>query len=316
MALLGLVALPNHAFLSPRSHYSLLISRRSTSPAPASPPPLLAEKSSAAVDGASPETPVPPPQYTGYQLENGTWVDEFGPRNGPPMNYWKVSAQKRLDDGREELLASCAIALAAPGSDADAEAKMCERLGWFEGRESKRKISLSPKVEGEWELAHVFIPPPPPPPPLPGGSGSDSDSDSAAPPADAEAVQAVEAAQGFLRRYALFQAMAAPLSEGEKMLRAEEAYEQELRCVPRGDCEDGNEEAAAVVGTFSSPDGLVQRTYDFAQLPSGVDDKRDGAEAGMLALVPRTVTCTYLDADLRIECAQESGARMIFLKIK
>ena len=132
----------------------------------------------------------------------------------------------------------------------------------------------------------------------------------------AEAVQAVEAAQGFLRRYALFQAMAAPLSEGEKMLRAEEAYEQELRCVPRGDCEDGNEEAAAVVGTFSSPDGLVQRTYDFAQLPSWVDDKRDGAEAGMLALVPRTVTCTYLDADLRIECAQESGARMIFLKIK
>ena len=28
--------------------------------------------------------------------QNGTWVDELGPRNGPPMNYWRQAMDERL----------------------------------------------------------------------------------------------------------------------------------------------------------------------------------------------------------------------------
>ena len=66
----------------------------------------------------------PPPCYAGYQLSNGTWVDEFGPRNGPPMNFWRYSQKGRLEEGVENLKRECTEALFSSdvGSTARTEA--------------------------------------------------------------------------------------------------------------------------------------------------------------------------------------------------
>lgn len=88
-----------------------------------------------------------PPQYTGHRLENGTWVDAIGARNGPPVNFWKSSQLDRLIAAQADLLYSidqCNID------------DVMNKLTWFEERNGQRKIATSPKVEGDWLLRGVF----------------------------------------------------------------------------------------------------------------------------------------------------------------
>mmetsp|Transcript_17802 Transcript_17802/g.40186 ORF Transcript_17802/g.40186 Transcript_17802/m.40186 type:complete len:181 (+) Transcript_17802:276-818(+) len=79
----------------------------------------------------------------GWKDESGNWFDEDGPRDGPPMNYWRQSADQREYNRDMDV-----VNLLLEGSSAtDAVQLALEKL---EGRNSARYPSLSRKVLGQW----------------------------------------------------------------------------------------------------------------------------------------------------------------------
>ena len=46
----------------------------------------------------------PKPQFDGYRGDDGKWYDSVGPRNGPPVNYWRSSQRKKLEEKHAALL--------------------------------------------------------------------------------------------------------------------------------------------------------------------------------------------------------------------
>lgn len=75
----------------------------------------------------------------GWRDESGQWFDEDGPRDGPPLNYWRQSADEREYDG-------ALSAVDAVLAEYDVESTV-ERL---EHRCSSRRPSLSRKLLGRW----------------------------------------------------------------------------------------------------------------------------------------------------------------------
>lgn len=94
------------------------------------------------------ESSAPPPQYTGDRLDNGTWVDAYGIRNGPPVNFWKSNQFARLLTAQAELL----HLIDGSGETDDA----INKIQWFEKRNGQRNIATSPKIEGYWVLNGVL----------------------------------------------------------------------------------------------------------------------------------------------------------------
>jgi len=75
----------------------------------------------------------------GWQDSDGNWFDEDGPRNGPPQNYWRQSADEReYDDAME--------AVDAVVAEYDVKA----RVAALEKKNSARKPLLSRKILGRW----------------------------------------------------------------------------------------------------------------------------------------------------------------------
>merc|ERR1719356_722707 len=75
----------------------------------------------------------------GWQDEEGNWFDENGPRDGPPQNYWRQSADER-EYGRDM------DAVDAIMKGYDNEAIVAD----LEHRNSSRRPSMSRKVLGRW----------------------------------------------------------------------------------------------------------------------------------------------------------------------
>ena len=79
----------------------------------------------------------------GWKDEKGDWFDEDGPRDGPPMNYWRQSADQREFDQDMDVID---LLLLEGSSASDARDALTE----LEGRNSARYPSLSRKVLGQW----------------------------------------------------------------------------------------------------------------------------------------------------------------------
>lgn len=75
----------------------------------------------------------------GWQDAEGNWFDKDGPRNGPPMNYWRQRA-----DEREYNQAMGAADAVMSEYDIESEVRGLEK------RSSVRKPSLSRKMLGRW----------------------------------------------------------------------------------------------------------------------------------------------------------------------
>ena len=230
------------------------------------------------------ESPVcamaPLPSYAGYQLSNGTWVDEFGPRNGPPMNFWRYSQKRRLEEGAEKLKLECTKALFSSdlGSAArtEANAVVQELVEWFENREGKKAISISSKVEGSWDLMYII-------------SGRKDRSDEGA-----------NQRADFLRKHKIFQHIDIVLKDGEKAMEVGVKYDfitqiarlQYLSTVPV--YEDGI--LCNIPGTFLTTDGRVERKYAYAWPDNwNADEESTLCSTFKNFVAPTKTKCTYLD---------------------
>lgn len=81
----------------------------------------------------------------GWKDESGNWFDEDGPRDGPPLNYWRQSADQR--EYNRDLDVVDLLLEGSRSSSTDAARLAVEKL---EGRNSARYPSLSRKVLGQW----------------------------------------------------------------------------------------------------------------------------------------------------------------------
>lgn len=109
--------------------------------------------SAATDDGTSTSllTPYPAMHWTvpgfkvGWQDDEGKWFDEDGPRNGPPLNYWRQAADEK--EYAKNMRAVDAVLSDAPDLE--------EVVVALEQRNSARKPTLSRKLLGSWApLAH------------------------------------------------------------------------------------------------------------------------------------------------------------------
>lgn len=75
----------------------------------------------------------------GWKDDDGNWFDKDGPRNGPPLNYWRQRA-----DEREYSQAMGAIDAVLSEREIESEVFQLEK------RSSVRKPSLSRKMLGRW----------------------------------------------------------------------------------------------------------------------------------------------------------------------
>mmetsp|Transcript_30306 Transcript_30306/g.54879 ORF Transcript_30306/g.54879 Transcript_30306/m.54879 type:complete len:294 (-) Transcript_30306:76-957(-) len=75
----------------------------------------------------------------GWQDDEGNWFDEDGPRNGPPMNYWRQRSDEREYNG-------CMDVVDAVLAEYDIESKVAS----LEKKSSVRKPSLTRKLLGQW----------------------------------------------------------------------------------------------------------------------------------------------------------------------
>lgn len=80
-----------------------------------------------------------PGYKVGWRDENGNWFDEDGPRNGPPQNYWRQSADER-EYNREMAVVDAVLA------EYDIESAVRS----LEKRRSTRLPSMSRKILGSW----------------------------------------------------------------------------------------------------------------------------------------------------------------------
>lgn len=76
---------------------------------------------------------------TGWKDDDGNWFDKDGPRNGPPLNYWRQRADEREYD-------QAMGAIDAVLSECEIESEVLQ----LEKRSSVRKPSLSRKMLGRW----------------------------------------------------------------------------------------------------------------------------------------------------------------------
>jgi len=85
--------------------------------------------------------------------ENGVWMDQDGPRNGPPQNYWRQNADERVFGKSVDLIQELLKSAEAQGEkdvdilEIDAFNEMIDRL---ERTNSIRTPSLNRMVLGDW----------------------------------------------------------------------------------------------------------------------------------------------------------------------
>mmetsp|Transcript_23657 Transcript_23657/g.56024 ORF Transcript_23657/g.56024 Transcript_23657/m.56024 type:complete len:321 (-) Transcript_23657:126-1088(-) len=103
---------------------------------------------------------MPKIQYTvpGMKLgwkENGVWMDEDGPRNGPPQNYWRQNSDERLHQNnialiKELLKEFCLEAPSEQEVDILQSESVSETIDRLERSNSMRLPSLNRAVLGDW----------------------------------------------------------------------------------------------------------------------------------------------------------------------
>lgn len=76
----------------------------------------------------------------GWRDENGDWFDEDGPREGPPLNYWRQKADERAREQDMALVDEILDSSSIPAS----------LLATLESRNSVRFPALSRKLLGRW----------------------------------------------------------------------------------------------------------------------------------------------------------------------
>ena len=80
------------------------------------------------------------PNYkVGWQDEKGNWFDDDGPRNGPPQNYWRQTADERSYKIDMDALSSVRL-----------ELNVEETIRSLEKRNGVRRPSLHRKLLGSW----------------------------------------------------------------------------------------------------------------------------------------------------------------------
>uniref|UniRef100_A0A7S3Q0U3 Uncharacterized protein n=1 Tax=Chaetoceros debilis TaxID=122233 RepID=A0A7S3Q0U3_9STRA len=80
-----------------------------------------------------------PGYKVGWRDENDNWFDEDGPRNGPPQNYWRQSA-----DEREYNMEMAVVDAVLAEYDIESAVRSLEK------RRSTRLPSMSRKILGSW----------------------------------------------------------------------------------------------------------------------------------------------------------------------
>jgi len=93
-----------------------------------------------------------PAQYDGWQAEDGTWYDALGPRNGPPVNFWRSSQTRRILEKTAALLEACEAVQSGEASD---ESELNSVVAWFEERNGMVRPAAHQKAIGAWDLRFV-----------------------------------------------------------------------------------------------------------------------------------------------------------------
>lgn len=96
--------------------------------------------------------PMPTIQYSvpGMKLgwkENGVWMDEDGPRNGPPQNFWRQMSDERIFNSNLDLIKDLLQMNSFDATNDDATNEMITRL---EKTNSIRVPTLNRLVLGDW----------------------------------------------------------------------------------------------------------------------------------------------------------------------
>jgi len=85
----------------------------------------------------------------GYQDEEGSWYDCDGPRNGPPLNYWR----QRSDEGayKQDMdLVDAVLSMSTNQDDKKTSDKLYSLIKNLESRSGINKIAFSRKILGTW----------------------------------------------------------------------------------------------------------------------------------------------------------------------
>lgn len=85
----------------------------------------------------------------GYQDEEGNWYDCDGPRNGPPLNYWR----QRSDEGayKQDMdLVDAVLHMSTSQVDKKTSDKVYSLVKTLESRSGINKIAFSRKILGTW----------------------------------------------------------------------------------------------------------------------------------------------------------------------
>lgn len=207
-------------------------------------------------------------------------MDEFGPRNGPPVNFWRYSQKGRLEEGAENLKRECTKALFSSdlggAARTEADAVVEELVEWFENREGKQAISINSKVGGSWDLMYIL-------------SGRKDRSDEGAD-------QRVD----FLQKHKIFQHIDIVLEDGQKAMKVGVKHDFITQIAKLQDPstvsvdEDGI--LCNIPGTFLTTDGRVERQYAYTWPGNwNAEDESTLCSTFKNFVAPTKIKCTYLD---------------------
>lgn len=131
---------PNGSFLRPLCHQETASSLRSAADADIDTAVIAKPAATSRVAVSKPAIHYTVPGFkVGWQDDDGNWFDEDGPRDGPPRNYWRQSA-----DEREYSEAMNAVDAVLTEYDVETKVSSLER------KNSARRPSLSRKILGRW----------------------------------------------------------------------------------------------------------------------------------------------------------------------
>ena len=85
--------------------------------------------------------------------ENGVWMDEDGPRNGPPQNYWRQMSDERLYNNSMDLIKELMKQYSLEGEqhvDVLQDESLTEMIARLERLNSIRIPSLNRQILGDW----------------------------------------------------------------------------------------------------------------------------------------------------------------------
>jgi len=82
--------------------------------------------------------------------ETGVWMDEDGPRNGPPLNYWRQQSDEKQYNESMQLVKNVLLLLSSSSSSSENKKKLNELVRPIEKTNSVRRPFLNRLILNDW----------------------------------------------------------------------------------------------------------------------------------------------------------------------